>query len=308
MPTTEGTPPGKGRRGLGRAAVRNLMRFGVLGAGLWLGVVALLYIFQSRLIFPGSLLPGDPDAPLDLRPGVEFVRLKTARGVPLVACFGTALRAPGLPAGDRRGSPTLLYFYGNGSNLVGVLRNEFETFRRLGLNVLAVDYEGYGMSRGAPSEAGCYATADAAYDYLGRRADVDPRTLLVGGWSLGGAVAIDLAARRPVGGLAAFCTFTSMAEMTNRRYPFVPARVLLRHRFDSVVKIGKVRCPILLGCGDRDRSVPPSMTPELAAAAAGRPVRVFSVAGAGHNNFYEVGDAQVGDELRAFVRRLAANP
>ena len=71
-------------------------------------------------------------------------------------------------------------------------------FRRLGANVMIPDYVGYGLSGGSPSEAGCYATADTAYEHLKGRKDVDPGKIVAAGWSMGGGVAVDLAARRPV--------------------------------------------------------------------------------------------------------------
>ena len=85
---------------------------------------------------------------------------------------------------------------------------------------------------------------------------VDAKTIIAAGWSLGGAVAIDLASRRQVGGLIVFSTFTSGVEMARRMLPFVPVSLLLRHRFDSVHKIAKIRCPILIGHGRRDPLIP----------------------------------------------------
>ena len=95
------------------------------------------------------------------------------------------------------------------------------------------------------------ATADAAYDYLVSTRGVEPDRIIAAGWSLGGAVAIDLASRRQVGGLIAFSSFTSLGDMARRILPFVPVSLLLRHRFDSVSKIAKIGCP------DLDRPRPP---------------------------------------------------
>ena len=160
----------------------------------------------------------------------------------MVALFGPALTPDGEPHPDAARRPTLLYFYGNGMCLSDTTE-QFDRFRRLGANVLIPEYVGYGMSGGQPSEAGCQATADAAYDHLQRRGDVDPRPIVAVGWSLGGAVAIDLASRRPVAGLVAFSTFTSMVEMARTEFPVPPHSLLLRHRFDSLTKIGQRHLP-----------------------------------------------------------------
>ena len=155
------------------------------------------------------------------RADAELVTLSTANGDRVVALFGPALTREGEPHPEASRRPTLLYFYGNGMCLNDTLE-QFDHFRRLGANVLIPDYVGYGMSGGQPGESGCLATADAAYDHLQSRRDVDPRAIVAVGWSLGGAVAIDLASRRPVAGLAAFSTFTSMVEMARRNFPFLP--------------------------------------------------------------------------------------
>ena len=263
----------------------------------------MLYVFQTRLIFPGSATQGSPDAKVEPRPGTELLSLETENKDRVVALFGPALTETGTahPAASSR--PTLLYFYGNGTNLLDVDAEVFDRFRRLGVNVLVPDYAGYGMSGGSAGENACYQTADACYDHLMGRKDVDPKRLVVVGRSLGGAVAIDLAARRVVAGLVAFSTFTRMSDMASRRYPFVPASLLLRHRFDSIDKIARVTCPILLGHGNFDGFIPADMSMTLAAAATA-PVTTFMVAGADHNDFYEVGSRQVFDELKTFLAKV----
>jgi pimeloyl-ACP methyl ester carboxylesterase len=89
----------------------------------------------------------------------------------------------------------LLYFYGNGMSLE-TSSYEFARFRQLGFNVLIAEYPGYGMSSGQASESGCYEAANAAYHYLKAILHVHPAQIIVDGWSLGAAVAIDLASRK----------------------------------------------------------------------------------------------------------------
>ena len=185
----------------------------------------------------------------------------------MAALFGPALTDDGWAdphAADLR--PTMIYFYGNAMCL-NYATAEFDRFRRLGLNVLIPDYVGYGMSGGTPSERGCQATADAAYDYLVSRRRVDPQQIIAAGWSLGGAVAIDLAARRTVGGLIAFSTFTSTNDMARTIFPIKLPDWFFVHRFESLRKIPKIACPILLGHGRLDALVPFAMFERLAAAA-----------------------------------------
>jgi fermentation-respiration switch protein FrsA (DUF1100 family) len=263
-----------------------------------------LATFQSRVIFPGHDTQGRPEAVVHPRPGTELVRLKTANGTPIVALFGPALTPDGHPRPDAASRPTILYFYGNGMCLKSAIQ-EFEDFRRLGANLMVPEYVGYGMSGGAPSEAGCYATADAALAHLRKRRDVDPDKIVVAGWSLGGAVAIDLASREKVAGLVSFCSFTRMADLAQKRFPFLPASLLLRHRFESVRKIAGVRVPVLIGHGQDDSLIPYAMSDRLARAAGG-PVQRLTVRGAGHNDFYLYGGSDILKALRTFLEPLVA--
>jgi pimeloyl-ACP methyl ester carboxylesterase len=278
-----------------RLLVRSLFRVILTAYGI---ALILLYLFQTWLIFPGRYTKGIGASKVTPPPGTELVPLQTSGGDKVVALYGPALDPAGLPIRDSGSRSTLLYFYGNASCINSSL-GQFEEFRRLGANVLIPEYAGYGMSSGKPSEAGCYATADAAYDYLLTRRDVDPKKIVAAGWSLGGGVAIDLASRRPVGGLATFCTFSSMTDMARRKYPYVPVSRLLRHRFESERKIKTITCPILLGHGETDARVPYFMRDRLAEAAGG-PVTRFSVKDAGHNDFFEEGSEQI----RLYLGRL----
>jgi fermentation-respiration switch protein FrsA (DUF1100 family) len=258
--------------------------------------------FQTRLIFPGGQTQGQPLAEVRPEPGTELLSLRTTNGDRVVALFGPALHRDATPIPEAAECPTLLYFYGNAMCLRNAL-GDFELFRRLGMNVLIPDYTGYGMSGGQPSESGCQATADAAYDYLRSDRKIPTDRIVVGGWSLGAAVAIDLASRRPVGGLFAFCTFTRMADMARRVLPFLPTSLLLRHRFDNLAKMGQIRCPILLGHGRVDRIIPFEMSERLA-DAAGDHASAFVVEQADHNDFYAVGDRKIEAEISAFLNRI----
>ena len=304
-PAAGGSPPAAGPSGGSsrppRPGLRLLLSIARVGSAVYLGLLALLFFSQGTLIFPGSASRNTPGAIVHPPPGTELVRLTTRHGDRVFALFGPALAADGRPL-EPASRPTLLYFYGNGSWLEAS-RWEFDEFRRLGVNVMIPEYAGYGMSSGTASEAGCAATADAAHAHLLGRRDVDPRKIIAGGSSLGGAVAIDLATRKPVAGLVLFGTFTSLAELAQAEYPFVPVRLLLRHRFESESRIRRVRCPVFIAHGTNDALIPFSMSARLARAAGG-PVIPLSVEGAGHNDLFEVGEPVLFQSLRQFFERI----
>lgn len=285
--------------------LRRLLRVAVLTlAFAYVLQVALLYVFQDAVLFPGGTTRGR--ATVKPRPGTELTHATTAGGEKVALLFGPALKPDGAPDTSAAKRPTLIYFYGNGTCLRTSV-DHIEQMRRYGANVLVAEYVGYGMSSGKPSEAGCYATADAAYDYLLTRRDVDPRRIVAAGGSLGGAVAIDLAARRPVAGLATFMTFTCLCDVAQNHFPWVPTAPLLRSRFDSVAKIRRVECPILLVHGTKDLMVPAAMQAKLAAAAAA-PVTQVVVPDATHNDLFDLGENEIASAFRGFLSNLPAAP
>jgi uncharacterized protein len=295
-------PPGT-RPTWRNAARRWIWRVLQIAALVYLGLMGILYSLQTWLIFPGAATQGRPDAMTVAPPGAELVTLRTGDGERIVALFGPALAQDGRPHPDASHRPSLLYFYGNAMCLRDTLP-DIEQFRRLGMNVLVPEYVGYGMSSGRPSEQGCYASADAAYSYLVGRPDVDATKVVAGGWSLGGAVAIDLAVRRPLARVAVFSTFTSVADMARRSFPFLPISLLLRHRFDSLGKIPELRSPILIGHGVSDSLVPASMADQLELAAKVQVTRL-RIERADHNDFFAVGSGKICTALKEFLEALS---
>jgi pimeloyl-ACP methyl ester carboxylesterase len=232
---------------------------------------------QEQGIFPGHWSQGHPVARFNAPYGTELLEFTTRSGETAAALHAAATDHAGNILPDAAHRPSMLFCYGNDMYL-SMSVPIVQLLSRLGVNVLAPEYLGYGLSEGKPSEAGCYATADAAYDYLRDRSE----TIFVGGCSLGGAVAIDLAARQPVAGLATIVTFTSMADMVRLFYPYLPMRLILKYRFDNLTKIQRVKCPVLIGHSTGDRLIPYSMADRLAAAAK-TPVSRLTIADAEHN-------------------------
>lgn len=258
------------------AALASLLAFG--------GCSAL----ERSLIFPGTATQGRADAIVPASSAYELVPLTTSDGTHIVAQFGRALTPAGVPRSDAATRPTVIYFYGNGACLA-YSREQFDGFRRLGFNVIVPEFPGYGMSAGTASEAAFYAAADAAYDHLLTRTDLDPTRIVAVGWSLGAAVAIDLASRRPIARLITISAFTSMAAVAKEAAPWAPTSLIIRSRFDNVAKIPAVVCPILLVHGPLDTLVPHAMAAELAAKATAHDVRRHDVTAAGHNDLFYLG-------------------
>ena len=280
-------------------------------SGLASRVVRLgqLYFGQAGLILRGRATQGRPCCAFATPAGAELLYLPAGRGgARAAALFGPALSPEGAPLPDAARRPTLLFFYGNGMYLAESLAI-FQHLRRLGANVLVPEYLGYGLSEGSSGEAECYATADAAWRHLRSRADIDPSLIVAAGVSLGGAVAVDLAAREPgVAGLVALVTFTSIPDMARHLHPDVPIWRLIRLKFDSLRKMPRVTCPALIGHSTADALVPPWMADRLAAAAAG-PVTRLVIDGANHHaaELLEVGGDVIFGAVERFLHHLATS-
>ncbi|MGI9591024.1 MAG: alpha/beta hydrolase [Myxococcota bacterium] len=245
-------------------------------------------LIGSMLYFPESGVAITPE-----RLGIQAdeVFLTTEDGVRI---HGYWLEAPGA----RR---ALLFFHGNAGNASHRLPNA-DRLRRLGAHVLLLDYRGYGRSQGEPTEAGLYADARAGFAYLTGERGVPEGRVVLFGRSLGGAVAVDLAQGRPLGGLILESTFSSLADAGAYHYSRLLAP-MAGDAFDSAAKIGRTRSPLLFFHGDRDRIIPLPLGRALFDAAPD-PKEFEIIAGAGHNDTLEIGGPAYFDRIAAFLEQV----
>lgn len=252
---------------------------------------------------------GAPSATVAPAPDAELVSLHTADGTAIVALFGKATDGAGQVLADAAARPTVLYFYPGGYTLQRS-RPVFDGLRRLGCNVLMPEYPGFGMSGGRATERGCYAAADAAWAWLQTRDDLDRRRIVLAGWSVGGGVAADLAARQTPAGLVVIGTTTRTQDvvrnLANSRgsTAWIPSwflwTITAQCRLDSVAKLPAVRCPVLILYGARDELATQAMAERLAAATKGgsRLVRIDEV---GHRDFFRVNSDLLWRELGSWL-------
>ncbi len=263
----------------------------------------LVAMSQEHLIFPGAYM-SVPAGIARVPANSESFRLDLADGIQVSGLFLPA-RATTSSAQRR---PTIIYFYGNGSSLAGSA-TELDLLRNCGANVLSIDYPGYHPSTGKPSEANCYAAAEALWDYAIKRPEVDPHQIIIVGWSIGGAVAIDLAHKHPSApspqGLMLISAFTSMDEMARLWMPLLPTGLLLRHHFTNITKIPDIHCPIIIAHGQEDPMIPYAMSLRLRDAATGSSsVRQFPIPGAEHNDVFLIGAHQISGALTNLINTL----
>lgn len=233
---------------------------------LVIATTALLYTQQRRLIFPAPTQY--PQAP---PPGFGLVHTATDDGLRLAAFYRPAAS----------GKKTILYFHGNGDNLLGAIEAT-RGFAANGNGLLLVEYRGYGGNPGSPGEAELYRDGDAAMRWLAAEG-VAARDVIVVGNSIGSGPATEMALRHDVAALMLVSGFSSLPDVVGEAMPFVP-RWLVRDRFDNVGKLARVKAPVFLMHGDADTLVKPA---NLARLQRARPdATVVVVTSAGHELAY----------------------
>lgn len=272
-----------GGRGAAASAPRRAVRaLGVACAGA-LAAFFLMAHFADRLIF----IPPPSTYGADLP---DLVRFPTAAGDTVA---GLLARAPGART-------AVLFTHGNAED-IGLLDGYVAAYRSLGVTVLALEYPGYGLSTGQPSEPGAYAAADAALAHLAASGFPSGRVVLHGR-SLGGAVAVDVASRHDVAALILESTFTSAFQV------MLPLAGLPGDRFTSLAKLPRVRCPTLVIHGTRDEVIAFRHGERLFDALPAERRRSWWVEGAGHNDLLWVAGERYWRELAAFLAPLESAP
>lgn len=191
---------------------------------------------------------------------------------------------------------TILFSHGNAEDIFGSTPF-FAQLRDAGFNVLAFDYRGYGTSEGTPSEQNSYEDAEAAYNYLVKELKIPPEKIIIHGRSLGAAVSIHLASRKPCAGLIAESAFVSAFRVLTR-YPIYPF-----DKFQNLKKIKLVKCPALFIHGKKDEIIPLRHGESLF-TAANEPKFSLWLDEAKHNNVFYAGKQTYLQAIRDFAANL----
>ena len=178
----------------------------------------------------------------------------------------------------------LLYCHGNGEcvadnhELMKRLRNELDA------SVLIFDYRGYGLSDGKPHESGVISDGEVAQRWLAEQLDIPVDQVLLMGRSLGGGVVTQLADRQGAAALLLQSTFTRLTDAAASHYPFLPVKLLMRNRYNSLERISRYRGPVHISHGTADRVVPFSHAQILYDTSPSEDKRLFDLEPMGHND------------------------
>jgi fermentation-respiration switch protein FrsA (DUF1100 family) len=285
----------------------------------YLVITLMLGLLQRRLIYlptrEATIQPDDAGFP---RGQVHAVSCRADDGLEL---HGWYIQADGRIGQDReasdrqleQGRGIVIYFSGNGGNR-SYRGSEFGILTSLELDVFIFDYRGYGDNLGSPSEKTLAADARAVWNYVTRERHVQSDRIILYGESLGGAVAVRLAAElceagNAPRGLILRSTFSSLVDAGAYHYPWLPVRLALVDRYQAIDHIAKVRCPILQMHGTDDRIMPIKFGRRLFEVApkhssSGIAKQFVEFAGAGHNDVTVVARAPLRTAVRDFLSRL----
>jgi fermentation-respiration switch protein FrsA (DUF1100 family) len=240
----------------------------------YVALVGAMVVMESSLLYP-SPSGGNWD-PAFSHEDVEFA-----------SADGTNLHSWIIRSNSQRETPRyILYCHGNGENVaLAAGWSVLEIIEKLDANVMVFDYRGYGKSEGSPHEAGIKLDAEKALDVFCETMGVETSDVTLVGHSLGGGVAAHLASTRGCKALVLQKTFSSLPDVAASKYPYVPVRLLMRNRFDSVSAIKEYTGPLFQSHGDQDNIIPFRFGKKLFDAKSPRESDSFMrLAGFGHND------------------------
>ncbi len=239
----------------------------------YVAVCLLMFLVQRQLLyFPSRQLETDPG-----RVGLpwEAVTVTTTDGVRIHGWY--------VPRPEAQG--TVIFCHGNGGNISHRL-DTLRLLHDLRLAVIIFDYRGYGRSEGSPDEAGTYRDGEAIRRYAAETLGIPFENQIIWGRSLGGGVATALAERHLPAALVVESSFTSVPDVAQAAYPWLPVRWLCRFRYDSADRVSRLHCPKLFIHSADDDVIPFRFGRTLFERAAD-PKRFLTIHGP-HNNGYQL--------------------
>jgi len=236
--------------------MRALVILLTIAISVYLLLALMIYFFQGRMVFlsnlPGRALTATPG---DI--GLEYEE------VLLLSSDNERLHGWYIPTVNSRG--VVLFFHGNAGNISHRL-DSIKIFHELDLDILIIDYRGYGQSTGKASEQGTYLDAQAAWDYLVHDRGVPAERIIVFGRSLGGAIGAWLGTQINPAAVIIESSFSSAMDMAARLYPFLPTRLITRLHYPVADYAGRLNCPVLVIHSRHDEIIPFVMGQEIYAA------------------------------------------
>ena len=273
--------------GRARTGRRILLTIAVVAACVYAAALLFLISQETRLVFEHGRPLGA------LRPAPPFEQVELPRP-------GDTGQLAWIMRGADPNAPWLLYLHGNSATVASrgnVVR--YQGLRSLGLNLAAPEYRGFGGVAGQPSENSVTEDARHGYRYLRETLGIPASKIIIFGWSLGSAVAVNLAADVPSAAIVLEGAPASLVAIGEMRYPWIPIRMIMRNPFESVLKIGRIDAPMLFLHSPEDKIIPIEEGRKLFEAARG-PKQFVEVRG-GHIDPADVDATVYFGAVRSFL-------
>eukprot|EP00817_Percolomonadidae_sp_ATCC50343_P002967 CAMPEP_0117432888 /NCGR_PEP_ID=MMETSP0758-20121206/12310_1 /TAXON_ID=63605 /ORGANISM="Percolomonas cosmopolitus, Strain AE-1 (ATCC 50343)" /LENGTH=250 /DNA_ID=CAMNT_0005223123 /DNA_START=186 /DNA_END=938 /DNA_ORIENTATION=+ len=232
----------------------------------------------------------------------EPLKLKTKDGV-IISTW--------LMKQENKDAPTIIYFHGNAGDIAMRLPSAMQYFSLFNCHVMLVDYRGYGESEGKPTEWGLKIDAETALDAILERDDINKERIFIFGRSLGGAVALDLVAKRhkDVAGAIIENTFTSVPDMIPSLFPYLSyLRIFSRNKWYNSERVKELpsNFPIAFVSGQADRLIPPSMMQKLYTTCTSERKYIYKMENGTHNDTWRC--VYYLDRLWSFISEVTGLP
>ncbi len=272
--------------------MRTLVSILTIAISIYLLLALMIYLFQDRMVFlsnlPGRALEASPG---DIGLNYEDVSLTTSDNERLHGWY--------VPATNPRGA--LLFFHGNAGNISHRL-DSIKTFHELDLDILIIDYRGYGQSTGKTSEQGTYLDAQAAWDYLVDTRGIPADRIIIFGRSLGGAIGTWLGVQNTPAAVIIESSFSSGVDIARRLYPFLPIHLLTRLQYPVADYASQLNCPVLVVHSRHDEIIPFSMGQAIYAAV--KQEKKFLELRGDHNNGFIISQREYVAGFRDFTQAI----
>jgi len=260
----------------------------ILVAGVMVFLAGLYFFSRKLLYFPAPVSPDRLSYITANMPDVEEIQIPVENNVVLHGWFVQK---------DLARLPTLFYFGGNAEE---VSANLEPYAAKLSANVVLVNYRGYGLSSGTPTETRLKSDALVIYDHMADRFGLDPAASAAWGRSLGSSMAAHLALERGLGRLILTCPFDSIQGVAAAYYPPWLVNLVLQDRHRTIDFSSRIRSSTLVLASRDDEVIPIDNTQKLFDSLT-CPKKMVHIHGAGHNTISLFDDYY--DHVNRFLKK-----
>ena len=271
--------------------------FVLIFAAIYLAFLAYLYIFQDSFVFFPRKTTDERWTEIIEELRGDYVSIQADDGEVLEGIFLSDKTSEEVIA-----KPTVIFFGGNAMRVEDIIY-EFRDLPAHDINVLLMDYRGYGLSTGKPHTNSFKRDAQKIFDAAASHPSTDPDRITVWGISLGTGIALHLAAAKTPEKVILFAPFTSTTDIAREAYPFAPVSMLLKHKLDNLALAPYLKLPVLIVHGEDDNQINPSHSEKIAEAWGGN-AEFILLPERGHNDL--MGDSEAWEEVVEFLKDGAA--